>query len=213
MRFPLVLGLLAATLAQAQQSTASSQAPAPAPSSSSSAEEEVPTVIKLASQDVTIPTAQIPLTTLDGKEVRLGDYNAKVVVVSLWSTIFGNQTFLEYLEALHQSYRGRKDVVILAINVDMPKNAEDLEVIREIARQAGASYPFLVDKELKLMALVNKKLRPADMERKSFVTPNFLLFTRNFEQMERPPAPEGTTKEEVVKGLRKDVERLRLRKK
>lgn len=203
MRSTLFLGIVAATLAQAQQ---------PAASSSSSSAEEVPSVVKLASQELTIPAARIPLTTLDGKDIRLGDYKAKVVVVSLWSTITGDQTFLEYLEALHQSYRGRKDVALLALNVDMPRNAEDLEVIREIAKQAGASYPFLVDKELKVMALVNKKLRPAGMERNSFLIPRFLLFTQNFEQMEQPPMPEAETKEAVVKALRQEVERLRLRK-
>jgi hypothetical protein len=206
MRFTLLLlCMLTSALAWAQASK-------PESSSSTPPAEEVPTVVKLASQKVTIPAAQIPLTTLDGKEVHLGDYDAKVVVVSLWSTISGEYSALELLEALHQSYRGKKDVVILTVNVDLPKNADDLQVIRDVSKQVGATYPVLVDKELKLMALVNQRLRPEGMERNSFVLPKFLLFTQRFEKMEQPPLPSGKTKEEDVQGLRKEVERVRLRK-
>jgi hypothetical protein len=215
MRFTSLLCVLTSALAWAQPSATSSQAqPASQPESTRSAApaEDVPSVVKLASQKVTIPAAQIPLTTLDGKEVHLGDYDAKVVVVSLWSTISGDNSFLGLLEALHQSYRGRKDVAILAVNVDLPKNADDLDVIRDVSKQVGATYPMLVDKELKLMALVNQRLRPAGMERNSFLTPRFLLFTQRFEKMEQPPLPSVKTDEEYVKGLRKEVERARLRK-
>lgn len=206
MRFTLLLlCMLTSSLAWAQPSK-------PESSSSTPPTAEVPTVIKLASQKVTIPAAQIPLTTLDGKEVHLGDYDAKVVVVSLWSTISANTSFLESLEKLSQSYRGKKDVVILAVNVDLPKNADDVEVIRDVSKQVGATYPMLVDKELKLMAFVNQRLRPEGMERNSFVVPSFLLFSQKFEKMEQPPLSPGKTKEEDVQGLRNEVERVRLRK-
>jgi hypothetical protein len=215
MRFTFLLCVLTSALAWAQQSATPAQAnPASKPESTRSAApaEDVPSVVKLASQKVTIPAAQIPLTTLDGKEVHLGDYDAKVVVVSLWGTVTGDNSFLELLETLHQSYRGKKDVMIIAVNEDYPKNAEDLDVIREITQKAGVTYPMLVDKELKLMALVNERLRPAGMERNTFLVPRFLLFTQRFEKMEQPPLPSVKTDEEYVKGLRKEVERARLRK-
>jgi peroxiredoxin len=206
MRLTLSLCLLTSALAWAQPVATSSQP-------SASADENVPDVVKLASQKVTIPAAQIPLTTLDGKEVHLGDYDAKVVVVSLWGTISGNYSFLELLEGLHQSYRGKKDVVILAINEDYPKNADDVQVLREIIQKTGATYPVLVDKELKLMALVNQRLRPEGMERNTFLVPRFLLFTQKFAKMEQPElSSSGKTKEEDVQLLRKEVERARLRK-
>jgi hypothetical protein len=216
MRFILLLCALATSLAQAQQSSTSSQPPSAssaASSSSAAPEDNVPTVVKLASQKVTIPAAQIPVTTLDGKEGRLGDYDAKVVVVSLWSTISSDNAFLKDLEALHKSYSGRKDVAILALNVDLPKNEDDRNLIRDLAKELGITFPMLVDKELKLMALANERLRPPGMERNVFVTPRFLLFTQKFEKLEQPPMPTAENDEEFVEGLRKEVEKVRLRKK
>jgi hypothetical protein len=218
MRPLLLLCVLASTLARAQQSTASSSEQSTSSASSTSstrdapAQGKVPSVVELASQKVTIPTAQIPMRTLEGKDVRLGDYKAKVVVVSLWATIRPDNSFLGVLEKLHQSYQGRKDVAILAINVDQPKNEEDLEVIRGIAREQGVTYPVLLDKELKLMALVNERLNPGAGERNVFLTPGFLLFTRKFEQMEQPQWEETETVEQLVKGLRQKVEEARKRK-
>ncbi|WP_224242554.1 TlpA disulfide reductase family protein [Hyalangium gracile] len=207
MRFTFLLCLLTTTLVHAQQSTS-----APEPSSSTAPADDAPTVVKLASQKVTIPAAQIPLTTLDGKDVRLGDHDAKVVVVSLWSTISPEHSVLKYLEGLHKSYRGSKDVVVLAINVDMPKNADDMAVIREIAKEMGVTYPMLIDKELKLLALSNERLRPEGMERNTFTLPPFLLFSRKFEKMEQPSRITAEKDEEIVKELRKEVERVRQRK-
>ncbi|HEX8703750.1 MAG TPA: TlpA disulfide reductase family protein [Myxococcaceae bacterium] len=213
MRPLLLLCLLASTLARAQQSTtSSSEQSSSSPTRGAAAQGKVPSVVERASQKVTIPTAQIPLRTLEGKDVRLGDYDAKVVVVSLWATITPDHSFLGVLEQLHQSYKGRKDVVILAINVDQPKNEEDLEVIRGIARQMGATYPVLLDKELMLMALVNEKLNPGAAARNAFLIPPFLLFTRRFEQMEQPQWEEAETVEHQVKWLRQKVEAARKRK-
>ncbi|WP_224373028.1 TlpA disulfide reductase family protein [Hyalangium versicolor] len=217
MRFTLLLCVLASTLAQAQQSSMSSPAQSssqPEESSSSAAPaDSVPSVVKLASQKVTIPAARIPLTTLDGKEVHLGDFDAKVVVVSLWGTISRDNSFLAQLEMLRQSYKGKKDVVILAINVDLPRNADDVQVIRDVAKEMGATYPMLIDKELKLLALVNEKLRPTEMERNTFLIPRFLLFTQKFEKMEQPPMPTAEDEAGQVKELRNEIEKVRLRKK
>jgi len=210
MRPLLLLCVLASTLAQAQQSTTSG--PSSSSTSSAPAQGKRPSVVEMASQKVTIPTAQIPLRTLEGKDVRLGDYDAKVVVVSLWATISPDNSFLGVLEQLHQTYKGRKDVAILAINVDQPKNEEDLEVIRGIAREMGVSYPVLLDKELKLMALVNERLNPGAGERNSFLLPRFLLFTRKFDQMEQPRWEDAGTAEQLVKDLRVKVEEARKRK-
>jgi hypothetical protein len=211
MRSLLLLCALASTLAQAQQS---SSLPEQSSSSTSSApaQGQTPSIAELASQKVTIPTARIPLRTLEGRDVHLSDYNAKVVVVSLWSTISPDNSFLGVLEQLHQSYKGRKDVAILAINVDRPKNEEDFEVLRGIAREAGATYPMLQDKELKLMAWVNEQLNPAGRARNVFLTPRFLLFTRKFEHMEQPMLEESWTGEKLVTELRQKVEEARKRK-
>ncbi|HLK98929.1 MAG TPA: TlpA disulfide reductase family protein [Myxococcaceae bacterium] len=204
MRPLLLLCVLVSTLAQAQQSSTSS--------SGADSQGKRPSVVELASQKVTIPTARIPLRTLQGKDVRLGDHGAKVVVVSLWSTIHPDHSFLGVLEQLHQGYKGRKDVAILAINVDLPQNEEDLEVLRGIIREQGVTYPALQDKELKLMALVNEKLNSGAGERNSFLTPPFLIFTRKFEQMEWPEWQESLTGADLVKELRQKVEQARKRK-
>lgn len=203
MRFIVLLCVLAATLARAQTSSSASSSAPPA---------KVPEVVTLASQKVDIPVAQIPLTTLEGKEVHLGDFGAKVVVVSMWSTIFPEHTQLEHLEALRQAYRGNKDVAFLAVNVDRPKSPEDIALLRDVAKEVGAGYPMLVDKDLKLMAFVNGKLRPSGMEGNSFLIPSFLLFTHGFKDMEQPERSEATRKEDVVKQLRGEVEKRRSRK-
>ncbi len=210
MRPLLLLCVLASTLAQAQQATTSDQSSSS--TSSAPAQGKRASVVELASKKVTLPTAQLPLRTLEGKDVRLGDYDAKVVVVSLWATISPDNSFLRVLEQLHQTYKGRKDVAILAINVDQPKNEEDLEVIRGIAREMGVTYPVLLDKELKLMALVNERLNPEAGERNSFLIPRFLLFTRKLEQMEQPRWEATETAEHLVKELRLKVEEARKRK-
>lgn len=204
MRPLLVLCVFVSTVASAQQSSTSS--------SGTAAQDKRPNVVELASQKVTIPTAQIPLRTLEGKDVLLGNHDAKVVVVSLWSTIHADNSFLGTLEQLHQGFKGRKDVAILAINVDMPRNEEDFEVIRGIAREQGVTYPALNDKELKLMALVNEKLNAGAGERNSFLIPRFLIFTRKFEQMERPQFDESLKGANLVKELRQKVEQARKRK-
>jgi hypothetical protein len=207
MRFTFLLCALTSSLALAQTTSSSSSS-----SSSAAPEPEVPSVVKLASQKVTIPAAQIPLTTLDGKEVHLGDYDSKVVVVSLWGTISNDNSFLKTLESLHQLYRDRKDVVILGINVDHPKDADDINVIRQVLREQGVTYPVLVDKNLMLMAFLNERLRSGSMTRNTFLVPRFVLFSQRFEKMEQPAWPPVKTVEEELKVLQKEVERVRLRK-
>jgi hypothetical protein len=204
--------VLASTLASAQQSS-----PVPPPAepvaASPASEEELPLVVRLATRKVTLPAAQLPLSTLEGKDVRLGDFDARVVVVVLWSTLFPEQPALEQLEALCRGYRDRKDVACLAINIDMPRRPEDFELLRQVHQEVGASHPFLVDKELQLLALTNERYRPAGMERNAVRLPGFLLFTRGFTEMERVELPrEADTSEAVVTALRAAVEQARRRK-
>lgn len=216
MRFTLLLCLLTTSLAQAQQSSTSSQPPASASSESSSSatpKRDTRNVIELASQKVTIPAAQIPLTTLDGKDVKLGDYDAKVVVVSLWGTINRDNSMLQFLEKLRQAYKGNKDVAIIAVNADLPRDQDDVQVIRDITKEMGATYPMLIDKDLKLLAYVNQQLRPSEMERNTFVIPNFLLFSKKFEKMEQPAFPKTDKDDEFLQWMRKEVDQVRLRKK
>lgn len=201
MRALLLLCALASPLSQAQQSSSSTP--------SAPAEEDVPAVVKLASQKVTLPVAQLPMRTLDGKDSLLGDHGAKVVVVSMWATIKPDLSYLGLLEKLHQSYKGRKDVTFLAINVDLPKNEEDLEVLRGIAREHGVTAPVLLDKELKLLALVNERFNSGSAARNSFIVPPFLLLTRGLKQMDMPDWKPGMTDEDMVKELRQKIDQAR----
>jgi peroxiredoxin len=212
MRPLLLVCVLASTLAQAQQSTASFSEQSSSSSSSAPARAEVSSVAEGTSQKAALPTSQFPLRTLEGKDVRLGDYDAKVVVVSVWTTLCFDSSFLKTLEQLHQSYKGQKDVAILAINIDQPKSQEDLEVIREVAQEAGATYPVLLDTERKLLSFVNERLNPDAAARNTLLTPPFLLFTRGFEQMEQPPREDVETTEQLVKAMRQKVEEARKRK-
>ena len=206
MRRILSLLLLAPTLVLAQQASAPA-ASTSAPQASASSE-DVPPVVRLATQKVTIPAAQLPLITLEGKALKLGDIQAKVTVVVVWSSLFSSQPRLELLEAARRSYAGDAQVAFLAVNIDMPKGQEEREGLRDIAQEVKAGYPILVDPELKLLATLLAKSQPRGAVRNSLVLPPVAFFTRGYEVLEMPDL-RGDTTEEWVKSLRAEVERLR----
>jgi thiol-disulfide isomerase/thioredoxin len=62
---------------------------------------------------------QIALTTLDGRPTTLAAYGAPVTVVALWATYCTPcLEELPHLDALRRKYRGRRDVSVVAVNVD-----------------------------------------------------------------------------------------------
>lgn len=66
---------------------------------------------------------QFKLTKLNGGDVRLGDYQGKVIVTNFWATWCGPcRVEMPELERAMEKYKADKDVVFLAINTDDDRN-------------------------------------------------------------------------------------------
>jgi thiol-disulfide isomerase/thioredoxin len=66
---------------------------------------------------------QYKLTKLSGGDVRLADYQGKVVVTNFWATWCGPcRVEMPQLERVMEKYKDDKDVVFLAINTDDDRN-------------------------------------------------------------------------------------------
>lgn len=95
------------------------------------------------------PQGQIALRTLDGRPTTLGAYGSQVTVVALWASYCGPcLEELPYVEALHEMYRDRPDVSVIAVNLDDtsdPSMRDEVRVILE--RLAVDETPCLLGGE------------------------------------------------------------------
>ena len=91
----------------------------------------------------------ITLKDIDGKEHRLADYEGKTVVLDFWSNRCPWSRKAEpALIALQKAFAGQ-DVVLLAIDSNMPELADGerdgFKEIRDYNRKSGVTYPILLD--------------------------------------------------------------------
>lgn len=138
---------LAATLALALASCGGTAALAPAPApgtptdvAASPAEDRPPPAIRGEA-------GQIPLRTLDGGPTTLAAHGARVTVIALWAS-FCRPCLdeLPYIEALHQKYRGSRDVAVIAVNLDDTHDPSAREEVRQLLSSHGApEVPCLLD--------------------------------------------------------------------
>lgn len=93
---------------------------------------------------------QVPdfnLKTMDGKSVRLADLKGKPVVINFWATWCPPcKVEMPLLEQASRQFGDR--VVFLAVDDD-----EDLNTVQSFARQAGVSFPVLLDPNGKINQL------------------------------------------------------------
>ncbi len=86
------------------------------------------------------------LQATDGSQVSLSDLRGKVVLLNFWATWCPPcKAEMPDLEALYREYGKAHDFVVVGVNLQ-----EDQEIIEQFARQAGLSFPILLDTDGKV---------------------------------------------------------------
>lgn len=95
------------------------------------------------------------LETLDGGSVRLSDHLGKdVILVDFWATFCDPcMAAMPHLDELYKKYKG-KGFVVLGVSIDGP---DSLSLVRTEVKKLGVSFPILLDKETRVVALYNPK--------------------------------------------------------
>jgi thiol-disulfide isomerase/thioredoxin len=87
------------------------------------------------------PDGNLALRTLDGQDVKLAQLGKRVTVIALWGTFC--EPCLEELPQLNrlaESYRGDRDVAVIAVAID-----DDVESVRKMAERLHLTIPVLID--------------------------------------------------------------------
>jgi peroxiredoxin len=98
----------------------------------------------------------LPLEDTNGKRHYLSDYvgRKKAVVMTFWATwCMPCRQELSVLQELYDKHRG-SGLEILAISLDGP---ETMSRVRPFIKQNGYSFPVLIDRESRAVALYNPK--------------------------------------------------------
>ena len=113
----------------------------------------------------------VPLTTLDGREIKLADVGRPVTVIALWSTFC--EPCLEELplvNRLAESYRNDSEVAVLAVAID---GVEEIEKVRATAKRLKLTLPVLIDRD----GALSRRLQPREDQQ---VLPLFAVIGRDF---------------------------------
>jgi len=113
----------------------------------------------------------VPLTTLDGRDIKLADVGRPVTVIALWGTFC--EPCLEELPLVNQlaeTYRNDSDVVVLAVAID---GVEDIEKVRATAKRLKLTMPVLIDRD----GALSRRLQPREDQQ---VLPLFAVIGRDF---------------------------------
>lgn len=95
---------------------------------------------------------------LDGKRVPLTQRLQGVSVVLLWTSMCSDPVGqLQSFDALAGAFAKDRRLSVFAVSVDQAKNEADLEVIREVAAPAKASYPIVSDTGFSVLSFVDGK--------------------------------------------------------
>ncbi len=93
--------------------------------------------------------ASIPVKLLDGRNLTLGDYRGKVVVLSFWTVDCTNcKAEMPHIDRMYETYR-TKGLEVIGVNLDPPRNASR---VKPTVRRYGYSFPVALDPEGELAA-------------------------------------------------------------
>ena len=100
------------------------------------------------------PVSDFSLPSLSGSQVRLSQYQGKVVVISFWATWCKPcAQELDFLQELYANQEG-DDLVVLAISTDGP---ETFAEVRAFVKRKGWTMPVLLDPEGMVAAVLNPR--------------------------------------------------------
>lgn len=100
------------------------------------------------------PATDFTLRDIEGRTVRLSDYNGKVVLIDFWATwCTPCEAELPHLERLYAESKDR-GFVLLGIAMDGPETVAN---VTPVARRYNLSFPVLLDEETKVVSLYNPK--------------------------------------------------------
>lgn len=94
------------------------------------------------------------LRDVDGRDVRLSDFEGRVVVLDFWATwCVPCEAAMPHLQTLFEKYNSQ-GLTILAVSMDGP---ETLSSVGPFARRYGLTFPVLLDVETKVTGIYNPK--------------------------------------------------------
>ncbi|MGV2386805.1 MAG UNVERIFIED_CONTAM: TlpA family protein disulfide reductase, partial [Thermobifida fusca] len=94
------------------------------------------------------------LRTLDGKRVKLSDYEGKVVLLSFWATWCAPcKQELPILQRLLDKYE-KEGLAVLAVNIDDPKTVAE---VRRFVADRKLRMPVLLDGDSKVLGRFNPR--------------------------------------------------------
>ncbi len=94
------------------------------------------------------------LRDVDGRDVRLSDYQNKVVLIDFWATwCVPCEAEIPHLQRIYAENE-KKGFVVLGVSMDGP---ETLANVAPFARRYNLTFPVLLDEETKVVGVYNPK--------------------------------------------------------
>jgi len=123
----------------------------------------------------------LPLVTLDGQNVKLTAYGAKVTVISIWGTFcVPCLKELPYVDALYKATKGDPDVSVLTVVVDDYRDPVKVQTTKDIVARLGLSVPVLFDRDIRLYRRLNGEDGPTGKKHTGITVPQLVLIDPTF---------------------------------
>ena len=111
----------------------------------------------LAFQKVDYLAKDIPLLRADGSATTLGaEAGAEVVAVIPWASINCGST-LDFVNTVAPIAAGIPGLQLMPVSIDRVQTDDDRKVLHQVLVEAAVEQPLIVDRELKLLSLINAR--------------------------------------------------------
>jgi peroxiredoxin len=107
-----------------------------------------------ASADAAAPATDFTLRDVEGRDVRLSDFEGQVVLLNFWATwCVPCEAEFPHLQRIWETHKDR-GFTVLAIAMDGP---ETIANVASFARRYRLGFPVLLDEETKVVGIYNPK--------------------------------------------------------